>query len=126
MARVLGLATLAPDANAEQTISIGFQATWITITAVGDEDGEAHWSEGKAYNGLQRCLSTLAGDSHGPGNGWTESSYILRLRDHDGSGGFTVRASAKLKIINSTTFTLKEIVVPPAPALCRFLVEAGN
>lgn len=112
MARVLGAATLLPNASNGQSINLGITPTWITVSVTGNDSYEHH-SEGKATSSYQHCQSIA------PGKSTNEPGYLVRLYNSSG----TLIASAKLKSFTAGHVNLKEISVTGTH---QMLIEAGN
>lgn len=115
MARVLGTATLIPNAQNEQTVSIGISATWATFTVVMNTANGWAKSDAKAGSTYQHCQS-IATD-----RAFNEPGYVVRIRDKI---GYSIVATARLKSFNAGSITLKDITAPTGA--CQMLIEAGN
>lgn len=112
MPRILGTATLIPDANGEQSINIGITATWVTITVTGNV-AYGRKSEGKATSSYSHCQFV------GGNKSTDETGYVVRLYDSAG----TLIATAKFKSFTTGHLNLKNIAVTGTHLM---LIEAGN
>lgn len=97
---MLHTSTLLPNAQNEQSINIGMNATQITVTVTGNV-GYSRMSLGKATASYQHCQSIA------PGKSTNESGYLVRLYSNTGS----LLASAKFKSFTPGYLNLKEISV---------------
>lgn len=97
---MLAAATLLPNAQNEQSINIGMNATKVTATVTGNVSYE-RMSFGRATSSYQHCQSIA------PGKSTNESGYLVRLYSNTGA----LIASAKFKSFTPGFLNLKEISV---------------